>query len=243
MTKCWNHLNIQVRLGLVLLLVAVLVVPVSARVFQLFGHDSLLEEVDTGLDWGQPYQAQMKVNGRQALMWLYAVRSSVPAVAQLRQRLEQMGAAVTVAKSEDGATGVGRWPDGRQVSFIVMTSSARPQQQIFIYQPEGEKKSQEPSLPRGWGYPQGTPKTLISNEETGTWMATLESSEAPVTIQSYYAGVLTASGWEQLAAPALRNGRCTGMAVYQKKGRVCFVQASEQAGRNLVTLLVKKEGL
>ena len=83
-------------------------------------------------------------------------------------------------------------------------------------------------------------RNTITDDETGTYSATLETSASCTEVHSFYAGALQAEGWEMVAPALVKDGRISGMAVYQKKRKICYVQAVDRVGGlNLITLLVK----
>jgi hypothetical protein len=222
----------------VLVAAAMLVAPAAqAKVFRRGG--AAPDELNNGsLPWENAYRANMTVNGRPARMHIYSARFSEPVVEQLKARFQSLGATVRVAGSRDGATGTAVWPD-REASFIVLAPHDQPRQTIMVYFPEAGKKTGKVVFPVP-EFKRGKTLTTISDDDTNTFLATIETPVSATEAHSFYAGALQGEGWT-LAAPALvDNGTISGMAVYQKKERVCYVQATDRmAGLNMVTLLVK----
>lgn len=212
--------------------------PVSGKVFRLFGTGGRDVFNNGSLPWEHAYQTRMTVNGKPSTVHMYSARYSEPVVEQLKQRFAELGATVQVARSEEGATGVARWPD-QTASFIVLAQPGEPSQQIFIYQPEPGAVAKPATLPVP-DNPRSRVLTTVSDDDTGTFLATLETSASATETHAFYARALPGAGW-QLVAPALvKDGTISGMAVYQRKKQICYVQATDRMdGLNMITLLVK----
>jgi hypothetical protein len=210
----------------------------SAKVFRLFNggaHDAFQ---NGSLPWDSAYQTKMTVNGRSAIVKIYAARFSEPVVEQLKRRFEDLGAKVMIARSEQGATGTARWPD-RSAGFIVISPAGEPLQQIVVYEPESEKKGSPAKLPIP-DFHRATVRTTISDDKTGTFFGTLETSASATETHAFYARALQAEGWKMVAPAMVSDGTISGMAVYQKKKKICYVQAVDRmGGSNTITLLVK----
>ncbi|MCF7849210.1 MAG: hypothetical protein K9M45_10185 [Kiritimatiellales bacterium] len=218
--------------------VLILVAPGSAKVFRWLGPGGNDELNNGSLPWESAYQTKMTVNGRKSIVKLYSARHSEPVVDQLKARFEAMGAKVTVARSSGGATGVARWPD-RNAGFLIISPPGEPVQQIIVYQPEPGSFAKQVSFPVP-EYQRGRVLSTLSDDQNGTFLATIETTDSATEVHSFYAGSLIGNGWE-MAAPALvKNGTISGMAVYTKKKEVCYVQAADRPGKpNIITLLVK----
>jgi hypothetical protein len=215
-----------------------IILPASGKVFRLFGGSDGDAFQNGSLPWDSAYRTQMTVNGRKATVKIYAARYTEPVEEQLKRRFEDLGAQVLMARSESGATGTAKWPD-RSVGFIVMSPPGEPLQQIVIYEPEPGTKGVPGRLPVP-AYPQGKVVNVISDDDTGTLYATLESSASATDAHSFYARELPAQGWSMVAPAMVRHGTISGMAVYQKKKKICYVQATDRVGGlNMITLLVK----
>jgi hypothetical protein len=226
------------KIGTLLIAAAVLAVPVSARVFRWLGP-AATSELNNGMyPWEDAYQTTMTVNGRKTEMRLYSVRFSQPAVEQLRSRFEAMGATVSMAETAEGATGVAKWPD-KEARFLVLSPPSEPRHLIFVFYPEPGSSPGAVVFPVP-KYERGEVEYTISNDKTGTFSATLATYDSATQVHLYYAGRMAAEGWN-VGAPALvRNGTTTGMAVYVKGKKVCYIQAVDRSGQsNMVTLLVK----
>ncbi len=220
------------------ILIAAIAVPVSGKVFRLFGGTDPEVFLNGTLPWDHAYRTQMTVNGRQATVNMYAARYSEPVVEQLKNRFEEMGAKVQVARSEHGATGRAVWPD-RVIGFIVMSPPSEPMHQVFIYEPESGDRSAPARFPVP-EYRNGTTRTTISDDDTKTFMAIAETYDSSTDIHSFYSRELQGSGWSLVAPATARNGTIGGMAVYMKGSQVCYVQSTDKPGQpNMVTLLVK----
>lgn len=214
-----------------------LVFPVSGKVFRLFGGGGEDAFQNGSLPWDTAYQTEMTVNGRPAVVSVYSARHSEPAVNQLKSRFEQLGATVQLARSDGGASGRAVWPD-RSVGFLVVKPPKEPAQQIFIYEPTGrQERAAKMPVPE---FNRAKVRNTITDDETGTYLATLQTAASCTEVHSFYAGALQAEGWEIVAPALIKDGRVSGMAVYQKKRKICYVQAVDRVGGlNLITLLVK----
>jgi len=211
--------------------------PLSAKVFRLFGAGGQDAFQNGSLPWDAAYKTEMTVNGRPAVVKIYSARQTEPVINQLKTRFEELGATVQVARSPDGATGRAVWPD-RTVGFLVMKPPKEPVQQIFIYEPTG-KQGRPAELPVP-DYNRATVRTTISDDVTGTYMATLETSASATEAHTFYAGAMPATGWEMVAPALVKNGRISGMAVYQKKSKICYIQVADRINSaSTITLLVK----
>lgn len=222
-----------------LVLSLTLVFPVSGKVFRLFGGgDGGADTFHNGsLPWSKVYVTQMTVNGRPAKMRIYSARYSEPVVDQLKTRFEELGARVQVSRSEQGANGRAVFTD-HALGFMVLKPPEEPTQQIFIYEPTGEAgKAAKPPIPE---YNRATVRTTISDDETGTYLATLDTTSSATESHAFYAKALQAQGWTIVAPALVKNGTLSGMAVYEKKSKVCYVQTTDRTdGANMITLLVK----
>ena len=222
---------------MLLIATCLLTIPASGKVFRLFGSGAEDGFQNGSLPWDTAYKTEMSVNGRPATVKVYSARHSEPVVNQLKHRFEQLGAKVQVSRSTEGATGRAVWPD-RVVSFIVMKPPQQPVQQIVIYEPTGKQK-RPARLPLP-DYSRATVRSTITDDETGTYLATLETSASCTEAHVFYAEALQGEGWKLVAPALIREGTVRGMAVYEKKSKICYVQSVDQVGKpNTITLLVK----
>jgi len=217
--------------------VAVAILPVSARVFRIVGQTGGHRLNTDFFQWTEAYTTRMTVNGRKYDLYLYSARYTEPVVAQLRDGFEQLGAKVRISETSDGATGSATWPEG-EARFLVLSPASRPNHLIFLFYPEGgTAASTSFPVPK---YPRGKVLGTVSNDKTGTLLITAETTDSPTEVHSFYAGALSAQGWKMVAPATVVNGCISGMAVYTKKKKVCYVQATERRGKpNMITLLVK----
>lgn len=225
---------------IVFLLFLGLVFPAGGKVFRLFGGGGSGDgDVfhNGSLPWDKAYVTQMTVNGRPATMRIYSARFSEPAVNQLKARFEALGAKVEVNRSENGAAGRAVFPD-QTYGFLVLRPPKEPTQQIFVYEPTGEEgKAARMPVPE---YSRASVRTTISDDKTGTYLATLETSSSATETHVFYARALTADGWKMVAPARIGGGTVSGMAVFEKRSKVCYVQAVDRMdGPNVITLLVK----
>lgn len=222
---------------LLLPLLLFVAVAADARVFRWKG--AAPDELNNGnLPWETAYRTKMTVNGQPARMHVYSARYNEPVVAQLKARLETLGAEVQVSRSPDGATGSAVWPD-RRAGFIVLSPHDQPQQTVMVYFPEAGKAKREVVFPVP-EYTRGRRRTTVSDDGSNTFLAVVESNDSPTEIHGYYARELPAAGWELVAPAVVADGTVRGMAVYRKKNKICYVQAVGRTGQpSMLTLLVK----
>jgi hypothetical protein len=230
----------KMKFNIILLLASasmLLAVPASGKVFRLFGGGTQDAFQNGSLPWDTAYVTTMSVNGRPANVKVYSARYSEPVVEQLKSRFEQLGAKVQMGSTSEGTTGRAVWPD-HTIGFLVLKPPLEPTQQILIYEPVG--KQERPAKLPVPEFNRATIRSTVTDDETGTFLATLNTSASCTEVHSFYAGALQAEGWKLVAPALVKNGRISGMAVYEKKSKVCYVQAVDRIdGPNMITLLVK----
>jgi len=148
-------------------------------------------------------------------------------------------AKVVIVRGRDGVTGVARWPN-KKARFIVLTPQNDPHKYIIVTWSHPKKRAKKVKLfvPT---YPRGKKPTTISDDETHTVVMTQQTSDSPADVHAFYARKLTAEGWKMVVPAIVSHGTIRGLATYQKKNRICFVQISKHRGRlNMITVLVKK---
>ena len=224
---------------LILCSAAVLAAGISpAKVFRGLGPAP--DELNNGtLPWENATRTQMTVNGRPATMHVYSARYTEPVVEQLRARFEALGAKVMILRSRDGATGTAKWPD-REARFLVLAPHTEPRKTIIVYYTQPGQKPVKVRFPVP-EYVRGKIATTISDDDTGTFMATIQTADPATDIHTFYACALQADGWQMVVPASVHNGTIRGMAAYQKKKKICYVQATDRPGElNMITLLVKR---
>ncbi len=211
----------------------------SARVFRLLGPAKTPEVNDGRHGWETAYKTTMTVNGRPTEVRLYSARHSEPVVEQLAARFQELGAKVSVSRTPDGASGVAVWPDQKEARFLVLSPKSEPRHLFFVFYPEPGTSPEAAPFPVP-KYAGGTVQYTVSNDKTGTFFSSISSMADSSELHTFYATEMAADGWE-LTMPALvSDGGVSGMAVYQKGKKVCYVQAVNRPGRaNMLTLLVK----
>ena len=211
---------------------------VEARVWRgLNAKDPLLS--DGTVNWTVARRTKLTRNGKPIEMNLYTVRYTEPAVSQLKRRFEALGAKVVIVRGRDGVTGVARWPN-KKARFIVLTPQNDPHKYIIVTWSHPKKRAKKVKLfvPT---YPRGKKPTTILDDETHTVVMTQQTSDSPADVHAFYARKLTAEGWKMVVPAIVSHGTIRGLATYQKKNRICFVQISKHRGRlNMITVLVKK---
>jgi hypothetical protein len=220
---------------------ALMLSPVSGRVFRVTG--GVAGQLNTvGLPWDSAYQTTMTVNGRKRLVHVYSARYTEPVVEQLKNQFEFQGAEVSLWPTPSGATGIAKWPD-HEARFIVLSPKSQPNHIIFVFYPEEGAAQEVPRFPVPV-YERGQVKNTVMDDDTGVFMATIETPDSSTQIHSFYQNVLSGSGWNLVLPANVKNGTVSGMAIYQKKKKICYVQATHHSGAsNILTLLVKGEKL
>ncbi len=229
--------KISYAAALALCIIAMAAPSPQAKVFRGLGPAP--DELNNGsLPWENAVRTKMTVNGKSVMVHIYSARYTEPVVEQLRARFQALGAKVTIMESRDGATGVAKWPD-REARFLVLAPHTEPRKHIVVYypQPSGTPKKVRFPVPE---YARGKTTTTISDDDTGTFLAMIQTPDSATDVHAFYARSLQAEGWEMVVPATVRNGTVRGMAAYQKKKKVCYVQATDRPDKlNMVTLLVK----
>lgn len=211
----------------------------TAKVFRFLGPAKNPELNNGRYGWESAYKTQMTVNGRPSEVRLYSARFDDPVLDQLKTRFEEQGAKVALVQTPGGATGVALWPDGKEARFLVLSPATEPRQLIFVFYPELGSSPKNVRLPVS-KYPGSTTEFTVSNDETKTFFASFSTMASATELHTFHASALAAEGWKLLTPALVRDGSISGMAVFQKGKKVCYVQAVNRPGRlNTVTLLVK----
>ena len=120
-----------------------------------------------------------------------------------------------------------------------LSPASEPRHLIFVFEPELGSSPEGVRLPVPTP-PGGEVEFTASNDETKTFFATIATLADSTVSHTFYASALSAEGWTMLTPAVVRDGSVSGMAIYQKGKKVCYVQAVNRPGRsNAVTLLVK----
>ena len=122
---------------------------------------------------------------------------------------------------------------------MVLSPSSQPNHMIFVFYPEDGVPADVPRFPVPV-YDRGKVKNTVMDDDTGVFMATIETPDSSTQIHSFYQHNLSGRGWTLVLPAKVRNGTVSGMAIYQKKKKICYVQATHHSGAsNILTLLVK----
>lgn len=226
----------QVRVVATLLLVCSLCLVAGASVFKVVGRN-WNNWVPTGsLPWEKAYQTAMVVNGKRVDLHVYATRYNQPASLQLKGVLESIGAQVKSNSSED--SGVATLND-YEVKYLVSSPPSSPSKYIFLsYSDPRTATSPDFPLPL---YPNGQVLSTVSDLHTKTEYASLRTTATSTEVHEYYRQALTSDGWAQMKPCHVDAGESKGMAIYQRRGQICFIDIVP--GKNIsstVTILVEK---
>jgi hypothetical protein len=212
-----------------------------ARVWRTVGH--LEGRLNTaGLPWTKAYGTTMTVNGLKNEVVLYSARYSQPVVQQLENQFKLQGAAVIVKQTEEGASGLARWPD-HEARFLVLSPKSEPRHLVFIFYPEtgGNKPSPRFPVPE---YDRGKLVNVVTDDDTLTFFASFETPDSSTMVHDFYLNRLSALGWKVVTPAVVKYGDVKGVAVYQKQNKICYVQSKGGGGAlNMITLLVKDGAL
>ncbi len=224
----------------VLFLVGLMPWPVNGRVFRATGiPGGRLNTV--GLPWEFAYHTTMNVNGRRNAVYVYSARFHEPVAEQLRSQFERQGAKVVLSQTADGAVGVATWTD-HEARMLILSPESQPNQMVFLFYPEGGNvRAPRFPIPE---YPGGKMGNTVSNEQTDTRCATLETTDSAEQVHAFYAAALVGDGWTPTLPQSRTFGVSSKMAIYHKREMICCILAKKgPGGLNRVTVLVKGGGL
>ncbi|MDF7807714.1 hypothetical protein P4E94_09720 [Pontiellaceae bacterium B12219] len=192
----------------------------------------------TGLPWTKAYQTRMSVNGRQSDLVMYTARYTEPVIEQIRRQFEMQGATVNVRSTLEGAIGIAKWEDA-VAKFLIISSPQMPTHFMFFTYPDKGMEIKVPKLPVP-SYGNGERLSIVEDLDTSTIVATYKTYDTSTEVHSYYATQLKSNGWEMVLPARVHSGSVSGVAIYQKKKKICYVQAVDRGdGPNMITLLVK----
>ncbi len=218
----------------VFLLAMAVCLGVSASVFRSLGqHWSGWVPVGN-LPWEQAYQTQMVVNGKRVELYVYTSRYTEPVGEQLKAVLEAIGA--TMKPGSTGLSGVATL-NGYAVKYVVSSPPDEPRHLIFLsYSDPGGAVRQVFPLQL---YPNGTVLSTVSDLATGADHVTLRTTDTATQVHEFYRDQLASEGWSAVKPPLLLGGEYKGLAIYGRKGRVCFIHVVPGINiSNTVTVLV-----
>ena len=89
-------------------------------------------------------------------------------------------------------------------------------------------------------YSNGKVLSIVSNSGTRAECATVRTTDTPVEVHEFYRQLLLSQGWAQVKPSHAAFEERTDMAVYRKKGKICFIDVVP--GENIsstVTVLVE----
>lgn len=191
-----------------------------------------------GLGWEKAYETEMIVNGKRTMLHLYCTRYTEPVLTQLESRLGAMGATLKFTATGDGFAGAA-WSGNREVKVLVSTPKGEPRHMIFLTYPDpnGRTTLKDPiDL-----YPGSKTSSSVANIKTGTHYLSLKTSDTPTQVQLYYERLLEEGGWKRMTPSVFGRGEVNGMAIFEKKRKVCYIQVRQtKVLSSTITILVKK---
>jgi hypothetical protein len=209
-----------------------------ASVFSLSG-DSWNGWVPTdGLPWEKAYETEMVVDGQRLMLHLYSARYTEPVIEQLKRRFAAAGATMKYTATADGMTGFGR-KGALEVRVLVSSSETEPRHLIFLTyrNPNARRPIKDPVAL----YPHAKKVSSVANLGTGTVYLSLRTHDTPMQVHEFYERTMAAEGWVRMTPTMAERGGTTGMAVFQRKKKVCFIQVRQGRGISAnISILVKK---
>lgn len=192
-----------------------------------------------GLPWEKAYETEMVVNGQRRIMHLYCARYSEPVLAQLKDRLNAVGARMEYTQTDSGFSGVARKGEF-EVRVLVSASKDVPQQFVFLTYPapHGHKDIADPVEP----YPHSERLSSVANLRTGTTYLSLKTFDPPYLVHEFYERVLLAGGWKGMTPPMAERSHAETMSVFQRNNKVCHIQVRQTDGVSSTILILVKKG-
>lgn len=209
-----------------------------ASVFSLSGESWNGWVPTDGLPWDKAYETEMVVDEQRLQLHLYSARYTEPVVEQLKNRLAAAGATMEYTATADGMTGFGRKGE-LEVRVLVSSSETEPRHLIFLSyrNPNHRRPIKDPVAL----YPHAKKVSSVANLGTGTVYLSLRTQDTPMQVQEFYERTLAAAGWVRMTPAMAEKGGATGMAVFQRKKKVCFIQVRQERGISAsISILVKK---
>lgn len=222
------------KILLLVLLTAAACRVVTARVFQV--RATAPGRLNTaGLGWERAYSTAMNINGVPNDLVVYAASRYMPVLDQIKLQFEAQGAEVELTETPFGAQGLAK-ADGQETRILAMAAPDGKNMLVFLFYPDPQGAAAEPAFPLPV-CPGAAAEQVVSNQGSGSSCLMVRTEIDPAQVQAFYAGILSASGWQAVLPPG--NG-ASRFALYSKNGQACAVSASPLPdGRSRVTVLVK----
>ncbi len=217
------------------LLVLTLCLAAGASVFKALGQNWSGWVPVGQLPWEKAYQTEMTVNGKLVELQVFTARYNQPVEAQLKGVLASIGA--RVRSTNAGSAGVATL-NGYEVKFMVSAPPSDPRKYIFLSY--SDPRSAAPNDFPVALYPNGVELSSVSDVHSKTAYAAVRTTDTSTEIHEYYRGLLTSEGWGQVRPCEVDAGESKGLAVYAKKGKICFIDVVPGDNiSNTVTVLVE----
>jgi hypothetical protein len=225
-----------------LVLIALLVfglaaLPAPASVFRMEGKAWSGWMPTGGLPWEKAYETDMVVDGKTVSLHLYSARYTEPVLEQLKSALAAVGAEMTFSTTQTGITGIARKGD-YELRVLVASPAGEPRHLVFLtYANPNESRPMKDPVVR---YPNSRKLTATQNLSTGTDYLSLSTTDTAYQVHDFYEQQLLSDGWNRMTPPAVIREGATGMVVYQRKKKVCYIQVRQGKGiSSTITILVK----
>jgi hypothetical protein len=211
---------------------------VQASVFRLDGKAWSGWMPTGGLPWEKAYETDMVVDGKTVSLHLYSARYSEPVLEQLKSALAAVGAEMAFSTTQTGISGIAHKGD-YELRVLVASPAGEPRHLVFLtYANPAEARPMKEPVPR---YPNSRKLTATQNLSTGTDYLSLTTTDTAYQLHDFYEQKLLADGWNRVTPPAHIREGATGMVVYQRKDKVCYIQVRQNKGlSSTLTILVKK---
>jgi hypothetical protein len=111
--------------------------------------------------------------------------------------------------------------NGYEVTYLVSAPPDEPVKYIFLSysDPQGAAMSDFPVAL----YPNGEVLSTVTDIHTKAEYASVSTTDSSTQIHEFYRHLLMSEGWEQIKPCTISAGESKGLAIYGKKGKICFI--------------------
>jgi hypothetical protein len=188
------------------------------------------------LPWDKAYETEMRVNGKRVELQVFTAGYDQPVEAQLKQVLESIGS--QVRSSSSGGAGVATL-NSYEVSYLVSAPPSEPVKFIFLSYRD-PRETAASGFPVAF-YPNGEVISTVSDSRTKAEYLSIETTDTSTEVHEFYQHLLMSEGWEQIRPCEISAGESKGLAIYGKKGKICFIDVVPNKNfYSTVSILVEK---
>ena len=72
-------------------------------------------------------------------------------------------------------------------------------------------------------YPNGAVISTVSDSRTKAEYVSIETTDTSTEVHEFYRHLLMSEGWEQIRPCEISSGESKGLAIYGKKGKICYI--------------------